>query len=119
MKKELICITCPNSCRLSAELLDDGTVSVTGNTCKRGETFAENELKHPMRSLTTTVRTTFPKMPVLPVRTKGEIPKEMLRPVMRILSSLVIDREIQSGDVILSDAAGTGCEIIATLDMRP
>jgi len=118
MKKDLICITCPNSCRLSAELFDDGTVSVSGNTCKRGEVFAENELKHPMRSLTTTVRTAFPKMPVLPVRTNGEIPKEMIFPVMRILSVLVVDRMVCCGDVIASDVAGTGCEVIATLDLH-
>ena len=117
MKKDLICITCPNSCRLSVEQNGVGTISVTGNACKRGEAFAENELTHPMRSLTTTVRTTFPKMPVLPVRTRGEIPKEMIFPVMQILSSLIVDRPVQCGDVILSNAAGTDCEIIATLDM--
>ena len=117
MKRDLICITCPNSCRLSAELLDDGRITVTGNTCKRGEVFAENELKRPMRSLTTTVRTTFPQIPVLPVRTNGEIPKNMICHVMGILSGLRLNKKFRCGDVIIQDVAGTGCDVIATLDM--
>ena len=117
MKKDLICISCPNGCRLSAELMPEGTVTVTGNTCPRGEVFAQTELTHPMRSLTTTVRTVFSEMPVLPVRTKGEIPREMIRTVMGILSAYVLDRKVRCGDVVISDVAGTGCSIIATLDL--
>ena len=38
--KELVCITCPNSCRMQAEL-ENGQWKVTGNKCKRGQQFAE------------------------------------------------------------------------------
>ncbi len=117
MKKALICIVCPNGCRLSAELLDDGSVAVTGNTCPRGKTFALAELTRPMRSLTTTVRTCYPQMPVLPVRTGGEIPKEAIPQCMAILSGIVLDRKIRCGDIVLSNIAGTGCDVIATLDL--
>lgn len=117
MKKSLICIVCPNGCRLSAELPDGGQVAVTGNTCPRGEAFALAELTHPMRSLTTTVRTRYPQMPVLPVRTGGEIPKETIPQCMDILSGIVLDHKIHCGDVVVSNIAGTGCDVIATLDL--
>lgn len=117
MKKDLICISCPNGCRLSTELLPDGTVTVSGNACPKGEAFAASELTHPLRSLTTTVRTVFPEMPVLPVRTRGEIPKEMIWSVMGVLSAFVLDKKVRCGDVVISDVAGTGCSIIATLDL--
>ena len=117
MKKDLICITCPNSCRMTAELTDDGKITVTGNTCKRGEEFALSELTHPMRSLTTTVRTVSPKMPVLPVRTRGEIPKDQIKQVMGVLSSMTLDHPVRCGELVAADGAGTGCDVIATLDM--
>lgn len=118
MKKELICITCPNGCRLTAEKSDDGAVAVTGNLCPKGEEFARAELTAPMRSLTTTVRTTFPEMPFLPVRTAGVIPKQSVMMVMDALRGFVLDKKVRCGDVIISDVSGTGCDIIATLDIQ-
>ncbi|NLW65186.1 MAG: DUF1667 domain-containing protein [Clostridiales bacterium] len=117
MTKELICITCPNSCRISAELGENGTVSVSGNLCPRGEIFASNELTCPKRSLTTTVRTVFGDMPVLPVRTAGEIPKEMIMDAMAVLSGLVIRERVKCGDVVVRSILDTGCDVIATLDL--
>ena len=43
MEKELICITCPMSCHLKAVLENDEVVSVSGNTCPRGEAYAKKE----------------------------------------------------------------------------
>ena len=41
MKREMICVSCPIGCALSVELDGDGKVlSVSGNTCKRGEKYA-------------------------------------------------------------------------------
>lgn len=117
MKKELICITCPNGCRLTAEKADDDTVTVTGNLCPKGEEFARAELTAPMRSLTTTVRTVFSEMPFLPVRTAGVIPKDAIMTVMDSLSGFVLKNKVRCGDVIITDISGTGCDIIATLDI--
>ncbi|NCC67749.1 MAG: DUF1667 domain-containing protein [Clostridia bacterium] len=117
MKKELICITCPNGCRLTAEKLDDGSVTVTGNLCPKGEEFACAELTAPMRSLTTTIRTAFSEMPFLPVRTAGVIPKASVMAVMCSLRGFVLDKKVRCGDIVVSDISGTGCDIIATLDI--
>jgi len=111
--KELYCITCPNGCLLT--VTDEaGEFGVEGNDCKRGEDFARAELTNPMRSLTTTVRTTFPDMPVLPVRTDGEIPKGKIAEVMRALKGVIIRRPVECGDTVMGNAAGTGVRIIAT-----
>lgn len=117
MKKELVCITCPNSCRITAEKMEDGSISVSGNLCPRGEAFAKNELTCPKRSLTTTVRTIFKDMPVLPVRTAGEIPKEMIMDAMKMLSGVVIKDRAKCGDIVVKSILDTGCDVIATLDV--
>ena len=71
---EMVCIVCPNGCRLQVEKTSDG-VNVRGARCKRGENFAVTELTCPTRSVTSSVRTTVADYPVVSVRTDGEIPK--------------------------------------------
>ena len=41
--KEFTCIRCPMGCALRAEVEDGKVVRVTGNTCKRGEDYAQQE----------------------------------------------------------------------------
>ena len=114
--KELYCITCPNGCRMTAELRD-GEVVVEGNGCKRGVDFARAELTNPTRSLTTTVRTSFAQAPVLPVRTDGEIPKDRIKEAMAALRGVVVDRPLHCGDTVMDDIAGSGMRVIATSDL--
>lgn len=117
MKKEIICITCPNSCRIIAEAEDENVMTFSGNLCPRGEAFARNELTCPKRSLTTTVRTAFPEMPFLPVRTAGEIPKNKVTEVMKALSGMIVREKVVCGDIVVKSILDTGCDIIATLDV--
>ena len=114
--KELYCITCPNGCRLSVTRQGDEFV-VEGNGCIRGIDFAKAEMTNPMRSLTTTVRTAFSGVPVLPVRTDGEISKGMIMEAMRALDSVLLDRALDCGDTVLEDVAGCGVRVIATSDV--
>ena len=114
--KQLTCITCPIGCRITVDT-SGGKFSFSGNKCKRGAEFAQAELTSPMRSLTTTVRTSFPDTPVLPVRTRGEVPKGKITEIIRELSRVTITERIGIGEIVAANAAGTGCDIIATSDI--
>ena len=115
-KLAITCITCPIGCRITVEVTD-GVYAFSGNKCPKGAEFAKTEMTAPMRSLTTTVRTVFPDMPVLPVRTRGELPKGKIPEIMRELSKVVITEKINIGETIVDDILGTGCDIIATNEM--
>ena len=54
-EKKLICIGCPLGCELCAVLERGEVISVTGNTCKRGDAYARKELVSPERTVTSTV----------------------------------------------------------------
>ena len=41
--KELVCITCPNSCRMTVEQKDRKWVA-SGNRCPRGQKFAGDDM---------------------------------------------------------------------------
>lgn len=115
-RREITCITCPSGCRITAAEAG-GELVFTGNKCPKGAQFALAEMTFPVRSLTTTVRTAFPEMPVLPVRTRGEVPREKMADIMRELSKIVITGKIGIGETVVSNISGTGCDIIATSNM--
>ncbi len=111
--KELVCIVCPNGCLLIIEEMGT-SIKVSGNQCKRGEEFVVNEMKHPMRTICSTVKTTFPKVPVLPVRVSEEIPKDRIVDVMREINKVVVTTPISLGDIIIENVLGLNVNIIAT-----
>ena len=108
MTRELICIGCPMGCRLTAVV-----TRVTGNTCRRGEDYAKKECVAPMRTVTGTVALRGGRLPVLPVRTNGEVPKEKVLAVAEALRSAVAQAPVRAGDTVLHDVCGTGVDVIA------
>jgi CxxC motif-containing protein len=114
--KELTCIVCPNGCRIRAEWKDGG-YTFEGNRCAKGAEFALAELVSPMRSVTTTVRTVYPDIPALPVRTKGEVPKEMIPKIISALAGVKVSKRLGIGETVVENILGSGCDVIATDDM--
>ncbi|MDR0883601.1 MAG: DUF1667 domain-containing protein [Oscillospiraceae bacterium] len=108
---EMICIVCPNGCRLEVTGTGDD-ITVTGALCPKGVDFAHTELTAPLRSLTSTVATAFPLVPRLPVKTRGEIPKGKMHEAMAQIRAVRVTKPVKVGDVILADVFGT--DIIAT-----
>lgn len=115
MEQELVCIVCPNGCRLHLQWQEEGgPLTVTGNACPRGEAFARAELAHPMRSLTTTVRAVGGDLPVLPVRTDGEIPKEQIFAAIAALARVTASPPLRCGDIVCENLLGLGVNVVAT-----
>ena len=63
-KIDLICIGCPMGCPITVEMENGEVVSVTGNTCPRGDAYARKEVTNPTRIVTSTVRVTGGKLVV-------------------------------------------------------
>ena len=97
MTRELICIGCPMGCRLTAEIAE----------------YAKKECVAPMRTVTGTVALRGGRLPVLPVRTNGEVPKEKVLAVADALRRATAQAPIHAGDVVLRDVCGTGVDVIA------
>ena len=113
MIKELVCIVCPRSCRMTITSEGDEFV-VTGNTCKRGKEFAINEMTDPRRTVCTTVRTSFPSVPVLPVRVSGAIPKNKIFDLMREVNRITVSKRIGREEVVVPNILDLGVDLIAT-----
>lgn len=117
--KEMICIVCPNGCRMTASLdpckkdnESDG-VAVTGNRCVRGREFAVKEMTNPVRSLSTTVSTDSEDFPVIPVRLSAEIPKDRIFEMMKEINKIRVTGPVKPGAVLAKNLLGLGVDLIA------
>ncbi|GCA66290.1 NAD(FAD)-dependent dehydrogenase [Mediterraneibacter butyricigenes] len=113
-KRELICIGCPMGCPLTVEMNGTEVVSVTGNTCPRGDAYARKEVTNPTRIVTSTVKVEGGKVDMVSVKTKEDIPKGKIFECVKALKGITVKAPVHIGDVILKDVAGTGIDIIAT-----
>ena len=110
---ELTCIVCPMGCRMTAERVG-GEIKVEGNTCKRGETYARQEMTCPMRTLTSLVKVRGGEGPLCPVKTADVIPKAMIEAALEQVRGVCVDAPVKLGDVIIPNIAGTGVDLVAT-----
>lgn len=104
---------CPVGCHLEI----DENKNVTGNRCPRGIAYAIKEVTNPTRVLTTTVRTTHELIPRISVKSAEPIPKELIFPAMKRISSLKIESTTHVGDVICKNILDSGIDLIATKDV--
>jgi CxxC motif-containing protein len=116
-KREIICIGCPVGCPLEVEVENGVVTKVTGNTCKRGETYAEKECTNPTRIVTSTVVVEGGLEAVVPVKTERDVPKGKIFECMRALKSVSVKAPVHIGDVIVKDIVGTGVDIVATKEV--
>ena len=116
-KINLICIQCPMGCHLEVTKADDGSVSVSGNTCPRGEAYGTKEVTTPTRTVTSIVKVTNGEIPVVSVKTASDIPKEKIFDVMKEIRAAVTEAPVAIGDVVIENAAGTGVNVVATKDI--
>ena len=114
MIKEFICIECPSGCALKVDIENCKVVSVSGNTCPKGEVYAKKEVENPERILTSTVVTKGLSLKLVPVRTDRAIPKSKLFDAMHEIKSMRIEKTINAGDVIVENFLGLDVNIIAT-----
>ena len=110
---EITCINCPVGCRLTVEMENGQVVSVTGNTCTRGVTYAKQECVDPLRMVTAVVHVEGSAVP-LSVKTKTPIPKKEISSCMQALANAKLTAPIKAGDVVVANVCGTGVDVIAT-----
>lgn len=107
----IICITCPKGCHLSVD--EENGYAVTGNSCPRGAEYGKNELLHPVRVVTSTVRIDGAMLPRLPVKTDRPLPKEKMFDCMALIDSITVQSPVKAGQVLAANILGTDVNIVA------
>jgi CxxC motif-containing protein len=114
---ELVCIACPIACRLNVSQSADGTVSVSGNRCPRGELYGKEEVLAPKRIVTAVVPTSSEAFPCAPVRTDAAVPRAHVKELLLSLYGRRVDLPVRRGQVLLVDSRGA--RVIFTRTLPP
>ena len=117
-ERKVTCIGCPMGCPLTVVMKGKDVLSVTGNTCRRGDVYARKEVTNPTRIVTSTVRVSGGSIDMVSVKTKEDIPKDKIFECVRALKGIRIPAPVHIGDVILTNVADTGVDIIATKNVE-
>ncbi len=117
MTRNLTCIVCPMGCALTVELDENKNVlSVKGNTCKRGEVYANTECVAPRRTITTTVAVRGGG--VASVKTDGTVPKELIFDCMQEINKALAEPDGLLGDVVIENILNTGVNVVLTRNVE-
>ena len=115
MKHLLTCIVCPNGCDIEVETAPDGGIlSIEGQTCRRGEEFARQEILDPQRTITSSVRLTGGELPLVSVRLSRPVPRARIPEVMEAIRALTLEAPTRIGDVALGHVLGLNSDVIVT-----
>lgn len=117
-KRELTCIGCPLGCPVTVTMENGAVVSVEGNTCKRGDDYARKEVTNPTRIVTSTVSVTGGKDVTVAVKTRTDVPKSKIFECVKALKGITLQAPVHIGDVVVSNVAGTGVDIVATSNVE-
>jgi len=117
-KRELTCIGCPMGCFLTVMIDNGNAVSVTGNTCQKGDIYARKEVVNPTRIVTSTVRVIGGERNRVSVKTNRDIPKDKIFDVMACIDKVCVYAPVSIGDVLIDNVAGTGSDIVATCNIN-
>lgn len=117
-KRELVCISCPVGCSLEAFRNKDGSFTVSGNQCPKGQEYAREEINAPKRIVTTTVAIEGVKRLRVPVRTDLPLPVEKIQQLLDRLHGMRLKSPVARGKVVVKDFEKTGVNVIASLSME-
>jgi CxxC motif-containing protein len=119
--REFTCVVCPNGCTIVVDVDDDETPVVTrvqGNVCRRGESWARQEVENPMRTIASSVPVDKGDFPLVSVRTNRPVPLAKIREVMEEIGKVSLSAPVEIGDVIVPSPAGCDTEVVATRRIR-
>lgn len=116
-ERDLICINCPMGCNVHVELENGEIVTVTGNTCPRGDAYARSEVTNPTRIVTSIVPVENGEVAMVSCKTDRPVEKAKIFEVIDALADVKVQAPVHIGDVLLANAAGTDADIIATKEV--
>jgi len=115
--RKLTCIVCPMGCALEADdSKGEDSITVTGNRCLRGASYAMEEIRSPKRVVTATCAINGEgsgSIRRVPVKTATPCPIGKISALLEDIYKVKINLPVKAGDVVISDWDGSKIDIVA------
>jgi CxxC motif-containing protein len=116
--EKVICVTCPKGCTLWVNREGKTVLRVSGNGCKRGLNYVQQELTDPRRMVASSVRLKGGLHPLLPVYTSAPFPKPRIPELLTLLREIEVTTPVSLDQVVLENVLDTGINIHASREMK-
>lgn len=110
--KEIICVVCPSSCRVSVTGDGKSINDVAGFACKRGDEYARNEYLAPVRVLTSIVKAEGYVSPIIAVRSDRPVPKDLQFACVEEIKRITVTKPFTVGRVVIENILDCGANIV-------
>ena len=107
---EMICIRCPNSCKLSISK-KNGKIHVLGNLCPKGEEYGIQEITDPRRTITSIKQI---KGGTISVKTDVAVKKELYWDVLQAIKNAPVKKSYKIGEIIVKNVCNSKSNIVVT-----
>lgn len=114
MINNLICTVCPIACNITVENKENDKYKIRGNKCEKGEVYAVQEIKNPVRIFTSTVNISGGNIKRLPIRSKVPVSKNIISEIIKPIREIQVNAPIKKGDIIIENILGSGVDIVAS-----
>jgi len=118
MKREFICIICPNGCRISAEYEGINIKNITGDECPKGKDYVKNEITNPLRVFTGSVLVENGDFSLVSVKTPAPVLKKYLKKIGEITRWIKVEAPVEIGQMIASNLFGEDIDLVATRKIK-
>ena len=111
------CTGCPASCKVELVIKDGELEDVRGAGCERGDRFLREQMNHPMRVFTGTVKMkdTDGHCRLVPVYSSQAVPVSELLSIAKLCRRIRVNGTVQAGQVIRKNIGGTGADLLASI----
>lgn len=117
-EKEITCIICPISCKISVKLDGKDFEVTSGNKCIKGVEYARAEALDPKRMLTSSVLVNKGEWPLVSVKSSKPVPKNKLFEVLKEIKDAKIDAPVKLGQTVIKNVANTKINIVTTKSIK-
>ena len=110
------CTGCPTSCMVELVMEGDEITEVRGARCERGAQILREQMQHPVRVFTGTVkmRKTGSKYLLIPVFTSAAVPVSEMMHIAKLCRGIKVSGPVSTGQVIRKNIGGTGVDLLAS-----
>ena len=118
MKKEFVCIICPNGCRIKVEYEGTNIKNIKGDECPKGKDYVKNEITNPLRVFTGSVLVENGDFSLVSVKTPSPIPKKYLKEIGEITRRIKVEAPVTIGQIVASNLLNKNIDLVATRKIK-
>ncbi|MCL2146394.1 MAG: FAD-dependent oxidoreductase [Synergistaceae bacterium] len=112
-KERYTCVVCPSGCQI--EVSESG---ISGYKCDRGIEWVKQEMKNPLRTVTSNVLVCGGNFVNASVRTTRPIPLSHVPKLMEMIREIKVNAPVGIGQILLSQPMGINTDIIFTRNVK-